>query len=48
VIGSVILTLKYFVVLPPFAWLAKRAERRELRGWTPISAQPNRSLQGQY
>jgi hypothetical protein len=28
----------YFVVLPPFAWLAKRAERREPRGWTPIAA----------
>ena len=27
----------YFVVLPPFAWLAKRAERREPVGWTPIA-----------
>ena len=26
----------YFVLLPPFAWLAKRASRREPIGWTPI------------
>src|SRR6266516_865296 len=29
VIGGGVLTLMYFVVLPPFAWLAKRAARRE-------------------
>src|SRR5262249_13047592 len=27
-IGTTLLTLLYFVVLPPFAWLARRAERR--------------------
>jgi hypothetical protein len=48
VIGGFLLTIQYFVVLPPFAWLAKRAERRELQGWTPISPQRNRSLQRQY
>src|SRR6266851_7322036 len=48
VIAGFILTIQYFVILPPFAWLAKRAERRESPGWTPISPQPNRSLQGQY
>jgi rubrerythrin len=37
VIGGVILTLMYFVVLAPFAWLAKRAARREPIGWTPIA-----------
>jgi len=36
--GGVVLTLLYFVLLPPFAWLARRAERREAPGWTPISA----------
>src|SRR6266849_9762212 len=35
-IGAVILTIMYFVLLPPFAWFAKRAERREPVGWTPI------------
>jgi len=35
-IGSAILTLQYFVLIPPFAWLAKRAEKREVPGWVPI------------
>jgi hypothetical protein len=48
VLGGLILTVQYFVVLPPFAWLAKRAERRELPGWTPIPPQRNGSLQRQY
>jgi hypothetical protein len=33
--GAVLATLMYFVLLPPFAWLAKRAERREPAGWIP-------------
>jgi hypothetical protein len=33
VIGGAMLTLIYFVVLPPFAWLARRAERREPIGF---------------
>jgi rubrerythrin len=37
VVGTAILTIIYFVVLPPFAWLAKRAERREPDGWRPIT-----------
>jgi len=36
VMGGAILTLTYFVVLAPFAWPAKRAERREPAGWTAI------------
>jgi hypothetical protein len=36
VFGATILTLVYFVLLPPFAWLARRAARREPAGWTPI------------
>src|SRR5438034_10173647 len=35
--GSALLTVMYFVLLPPFAWLAKRGERREPIGWTPVS-----------
>ncbi len=33
-VGTIILTIMYFTVLPPFAWLAARAERRAPRGWT--------------
>jgi rubrerythrin len=36
--GTVVISLLYFVVLPPFAWLARRAQRREAPGWTPISS----------
>ena len=32
-IAGVVLTLQYFLLLPPFAWLAKRAARRERTGW---------------
>jgi hypothetical protein len=47
-IGGLILMIQYFVLLPPFAWLAKRAERREPRGWCPISPERNDSLKRQY
>jgi hypothetical protein len=36
VFGSLMLTVMYFVLFPPFAWLARRAERREPVGWTAI------------
>ena len=36
-ISGMVLTLMYFVVLAPFAVLAKRAARREPGGWTPIA-----------
>jgi len=32
-LGGVILTVQYFVLLPPFALLARRAARRERAGW---------------
>ncbi len=48
VIGAFILTIQYFILLPPFAWLAKRAERRERPGWTPVSAKRDDSLKKQY
>jgi rubrerythrin len=47
-IGSAILTIMYFVLLPPFAWLAKRAERRATPGWTPITREHQDSLTSQY
>jgi len=48
VIGGLLLTLQYFVVLPPFAWLAKRAQRREARGWTAVQPERNGAITGQY
>ena len=42
-LGNTVLTIMYFALLPPFAWIAKRAERRETRGWIPIS--PDRESQ---
>ena len=47
-IGSVLLTLQYFILLPPFAWLAKRAEREEAEGWSAVPQPRNRGLGNQY
>src|SRR6266853_2141882 len=44
---SLILTIQYFVLLPPFAWLAKRAAGRDLLGWAPICPERNGSLKRQ-
>lgn len=38
VCGALILTAMYFVLLPPFAWMARRAERAEPDGWHAASA----------
>jgi hypothetical protein len=49
VIGGLLLTIQYFILLPPFAFLARRAQRREQPGWTPIEPERNtRSLTRQY
>src|SRR5712691_3623455 len=40
-LGTAMLSAMYFIVLPTFAWLAKRAERRESPGWTAISRHGN-------
>jgi hypothetical protein len=47
-VGTLILTIQYFIVLPPFAWLAKRSARREPHGWFPVSSERNGSLRRQY
>ena len=39
-IGNTLLTGIYFIVCPPFAWAARRAERRETPGWRAICARP--------
>jgi rubrerythrin len=36
VMARVVLTAQYFILLPPFAWLAKRSARREQLGWNAI------------
>jgi hypothetical protein len=48
ILGTMLLTIQYFVLLPPFAWLAKRAARREVSGWTMTSAGRSDSLDRQY
>jgi hypothetical protein len=48
VMGTVVLTLQYFVLLPPFVFLAKRAGRREAAGWTPVPPERARALESQY
>jgi hypothetical protein len=45
--GAIILGLQYFVILPIFALVAKRAARREPEGWTDAQARPH-SLTSQY
>ena len=46
--GTAILTLQYFILLPPFAALAKRAARREPQGWISIPPERGRPLRSQY
>jgi len=48
VLGSLLLTIQYFVLLPPFAWLAKRAARQEGSGWITVSPGRTDSLSRQY
>jgi rubrerythrin len=48
IMGTVILTLQYFILLPPFAVLAKRAERREPHGWVPVPKESQRKMESQY
>lgn len=45
-IGWVLLTAQYFVVLPVFAWLAKRAGRGEKAGFAP--ARSPTAMEAQY
>jgi rubrerythrin len=48
VFGTIILTIQYFVLLPPFVWFAKRAEKRESLGWISISRDRQESPTSQY
>ena len=44
--GAVILTLQYFILVPPFAWAAKRAARRDSQGWVEVGG--NAGLDQEY
>jgi hypothetical protein len=48
VISAVVLTVFYFVVLPPFAFMAKRAERKEPPGWRAVESHGAEGMKGQY
>jgi len=47
-ISGLILTIVYFTLLLPFAYLAKRAAGQEPAGWSPVSSERNASLDRQY
>jgi len=47
-IGGTLLTGMYFIVLPPFAWAARRAERRETPGWRALPTDRPPSPTSQY
>lgn len=48
VMGAIVLTIQYFTVLPLFAFLAKRAAKREGTGWVAIPPERNQSLHREY
>ena len=48
VLGTTMMTIVYFVLIPPFAFLAKRAARQERTGWVPVSSARRDSLTKQY
>jgi hypothetical protein len=48
VMGSLVLTAQYFLLLPLFAWLAKRAEKNAPAGWVEGERRSNSSLRSQY
>jgi len=48
IMGGIILTLQYFILLPPFALLAKRAARGERAGWTAVQEERDNALRSQY
>jgi hypothetical protein len=48
-LGTVVLVAQYFLVLPIFALLAKRAARRERPGWSaPVRREGPAALESQY
>lgn len=48
VMGAVVLTVQYFVLLPLFALMARRSARREAAGWVESRASAPGALRSQY
>lgn len=48
VTSRIVLTVIYFVLLPPFAWLAQRAQRKEAAGWSATAKRGADAMKGQY
>ncbi|WP_176594085.1 ferritin-like domain-containing protein [Sphingobium sp. EM0848] len=48
IIATIILTAQYFILLPPFAFFAKRAAMMERTGWTPIPADSDHDGGGEF
>jgi len=48
VLGTLMISVIYFVVLPPFAWLAKRSQRRTPPGWTAVPRDRDPAPRSQY
>jgi len=48
VFGTAMLLVQYFLLVPLFAWLAKRAEKRETPGWVAIAHGHTESPTSQY
>ena len=46
--GAIVLSVEYFIILPPFAMLDRRALSRETSGWRPIDDARARTLTRQY
>jgi len=47
-VGAVVLTAQYFLILPAFALAARRAAKAEPLGFTPVAPSRNGPLTGQY
>ena len=47
-LGGIVLTVQYFLLLPWFAVAAKRAARREKGGWRACPARDQGALESQY
>ena len=47
-LGGIVLTVQYFLLLPWFALAARRAARREQAGWQACSAGDKGALESQY
>ncbi len=47
-IGTVLLALQYFILLPAFALISKRAARRAPQGWVELAPEAGRDLRRQF